>query len=326
MSELVLGVDGGNTKTVALTARRDGTVVGVGRAGCADIYSAPSFDSAIAEIVGAVRQSLPKDSSADDVESAVFSLAGADWEEDKADLCSVLSEVVPRADVTVINDAIGAIRAGTADGIGVSVVVGTGGCIGAVGPGGRSWHSSWWALNTGAWAIGEDALHAVYKAELGLGPATRLTADALRLFGAEDVEDLLHGFTRRGGRNPWEAAQFAPAVLKNAKSGDRIAEEIIRQQGAMLGSFARIAAKKVGLEPPFPLVLLGGVLRGEGAELIVDSIVSSAASAEVVRPGREPVVGALLLALDQALATYDAAVVDATSPDAEVFATLPEVS
>ena len=94
----------------------------------------------------------------------------------------------------------------------------------------------------------------------------------------------------------------------------------------MLGSFARIAAKKVGLEPPFPLVLLGGVLRGEGAELIIDSIVSSAGSAEPVRPAREPVVGALLLALDQALATYDAVVVDATSPDAEVFATLPEAS
>ena len=48
MSALVLGVDGGNTKTVALAARPDGAVVGFGRGGCSDIYGAPSFGAAVA--------------------------------------------------------------------------------------------------------------------------------------------------------------------------------------------------------------------------------------------------------------------------------------
>ena len=34
----VLGVDGGNTKTIALLARLDGTIVGSGRSPGADIY------------------------------------------------------------------------------------------------------------------------------------------------------------------------------------------------------------------------------------------------------------------------------------------------
>ena len=40
----VLGVDGGNTKTIALLALLDGTIVGSGRGGCGDIYAAGSSD------------------------------------------------------------------------------------------------------------------------------------------------------------------------------------------------------------------------------------------------------------------------------------------
>ena len=39
--QYVLGVDGGNTKTIALVAALDGTILGAGRGGCGDIYNAP---------------------------------------------------------------------------------------------------------------------------------------------------------------------------------------------------------------------------------------------------------------------------------------------
>ena len=55
---LVLGIDGGNTKTVALVAHGDGTVVGAGRAGCADIYGADSPEAAIDAIVAAAQGAL----------------------------------------------------------------------------------------------------------------------------------------------------------------------------------------------------------------------------------------------------------------------------
>src|SRR5205807_1808836 len=38
--ESVLAVDGGNTKTIALVASLDGTILGAGRGGCGDIYAA----------------------------------------------------------------------------------------------------------------------------------------------------------------------------------------------------------------------------------------------------------------------------------------------
>ena len=325
MKMLILGVDGGNTKTIALVARPDGAVIGSGRGGCADIYGAPSFEAAVAEIATAVRAALPEGAEAADVGTAVFSLAGADWDEDKADLHEALSALVPAASVTVVNDAIGALRAGTSDGIGVSVVVGTGGCIGAAGRDGREWHSSWWALHTGAWAIGTDALATVYEAELGMGPATGIAAEALALFDASDVEGLLHGFTRRGGRRAWDAAELAPAVLRLALAGDGVAETIVRSHGEKLGGIARVAATRVSLEPPYPLVLLGGVLRGDGAEILVQEIVSRLPEADLVRPAREPAAGALLAALDRSEVAYDAALVDATLPGANLFGTRPAV-
>jgi N-acetylglucosamine kinase-like BadF-type ATPase len=43
----LLGVDGGNTKTIALVARSDGAIVGAGRAGCSDVYGAASEEAAL---------------------------------------------------------------------------------------------------------------------------------------------------------------------------------------------------------------------------------------------------------------------------------------
>lgn len=323
MSSLVLGVDGGNTKTVALAARPDGAVVGAGRGGCADIYGTSSFEAAVAEIETAVRAALPAGASPEEVGTAVFSLAGADWDEDKADLHTAVSRLVPRAEVTVVNDAIGALRAGAEDGVGVSVVCGTGGCVGSRGRDGREWHSSWWGLHTGAWAMGSDALRAVYAAELGIGPATALTASALEVFGETTVEEILHAFTRRGGRRPWDAALLTPSLLHLARGGDVAAEAIVSEHGANFGSVARVAADKVGIEPPYPLILLGGVMRGEGAELLVEEIVRRLPGAVPVRPRREPAVGALLMALDRSGGPYDAAIVDATMPGDDLFGTHP---
>ena len=50
----VLDVDAGNTKTVALVALLDGTIVGSGRAGCGDIYGAVSEAAALTEVTSAV--------------------------------------------------------------------------------------------------------------------------------------------------------------------------------------------------------------------------------------------------------------------------------
>ena len=83
MSSLLLGVDGGNTKTVAVVVEADGTVMGSGRGGCGDIHNASSPEPALAEIVRATTAALDSaGATAADLAAAAFSLAGADWPED----------------------------------------------------------------------------------------------------------------------------------------------------------------------------------------------------------------------------------------------------
>jgi N-acetylglucosamine kinase-like BadF-type ATPase len=321
---LFLGVDGGNTKTVALVAAGDGSILGAGRAGCSDIYGAISFDAAVAEVVAAVDAALAAAAATrGDVAYAVFSLAGADWPEDKADLHAALAPLLPSAGtVLVVNDAIGALRAGTEDGVGLAVVCGTGGCVGARGPDGREWHSSWWALHTGAWAIGADALDAVYRAELDIGPPTSLTRWALDVFAAGSVEEVLHQFTRRGGRGAFESSKLAPAVLEQALAGDGVARSIVLEHGAKLGDVAAAAARLVGLTgSAYPLVLLGGVFRGVGAELLVPEIVGRLPGAVPAPIRFEPVAGALLMAYDAARIPVDESRLHQTFPQAELFTT-----
>ena len=75
---MVLAVDGGNTKTIAVVADETGRALGGGRGGCADIYNAAAPQAAIEAIAAAVEPAQAvAGASAADVEAATFSLAGA---------------------------------------------------------------------------------------------------------------------------------------------------------------------------------------------------------------------------------------------------------
>jgi N-acetylglucosamine kinase-like BadF-type ATPase len=301
MGGLLLGVDGGNTKTIAVVARPDGTVVGVGSGGCGDIHNAPSPEVALDEIHRACVQALGSAGVGEDaLGAAAFSLAGADWPEDFALLENGLAKRLGLATkAIVVNDAIGAIRCGTGDGVGVAVVCGTHGTAGARNAAGDVYHFGFWPDDTGATGLGAEALAAVWRAELEIGPETSLTARALARWGATDPVELLHGFTRLADPIPTsERALFADAVLDEAEEGDAVATEIVRLAGTWLGEYARVSATKTRqLGSAFPLVLCGGVLR-HSSLLLREAILDRVPDADPVYPAIEPVGGAVLLAGD----------------------------
>jgi N-acetylglucosamine kinase-like BadF-type ATPase len=299
----VLGVDAGNTKTVAFIAHEDGTVAGIGIAGCGDIHNAPTPDAALDEIGSACSTALAAAGvRGSDLAASAFSLAGADWPEDFELLCE---ELAARLDLVtpphVVNDAIGAIRCGTADGVGVAAVCGTHGTAGARNAAGAVYHFGFWPDDTGAWALGSKGLAAVLRSDLDIGEATSLTARALAWWNADSPFDLLHALTRlEEPRIPVsERALFAAAVLDEADAGDPVARDIVGSAGRRLGDFARVCAERTAQTgSEFPLVLCGGVLRHPSA-LLRESIVSSVPGAVPVYPSVEPVVGAVLLAADE---------------------------
>ena len=325
----VLGVDGGNTKTLALVARADGVIIGTGRAGCSDIYGAASPAAAMGEIESAVNAAIQKaGTGAGEITAAVFSLAGADWPEDFRLLEDAMRARGYAQDLRIVNDAMGALRAGSPDGTGVVVSCGTGAAIGARHPEGRIWHSSFWQQTQGAGELSLRALQAVYRAELGIDPPTALKERILAAFAARDVEEILHRMTGRELPRPENWRQLVRPLFEAADEGDETARRIVISHGRILGDYAVVAARKVGLlQTPFTLVLTGGVLR-HPSPLLRDALIGRVREivpdVHPISSRFEPAAGAVLLALDLACIKTDTAVLERLEkslPSAAFFAT-----
>jgi N-acetylglucosamine kinase-like BadF-type ATPase len=312
----VLAVDGGNTKTLAAVADKHGVTRGAGWAGSSDIYNADTPEEAIDAIAAAARQALVAAGvGGEAVDAAAFSLAGADWPEDFTLLERGLRErlALPAAPL-IVNDAIGALRSGSPDWTGLSVVSGTYNAVGARHPDGRVFHLGFWPDGAGGRDLAREGLRAVYHAALGMGPPTLLTERALALFGAADAIGLLYEFTRRGGLPEAEQDRLAPVVLDAADAGDAVAQAIVGGKGRVLGQQARACAAQLDLPLEGALVVLTGGVFGHPTERLAAATMAELPGAVPVRHGPPPVAGALLLALDRLGVSVDEAAVAAALP------------
>lgn len=326
----ILGVDGGNTKTIALVAAPDGRILGYARSGCSDIYGASSPKAAVEEIRRAVDSALREAGcQREAITSACFSLAGADWPEDYAYLENALGQIGLGCQIVVYNDAMGALRAGAPEGVGVVIACGTGVATAARNAQGEFWHSSFWQEGLCGLELGRLTLRAVYRSALGIEPPTALTEPVLAMFGQPSVEALLRRFTQRGGSRPTntQISQIAPLLLNAADAGDTLAVRIVEQHALRLAEYALVAARKVHLGEAFTLVLNGGVFRHPG-RLLTDTLTrhiqAHYPAVMLVHSRYEPAIGALLLALEATGTVVTEAVmheVNQTLPPAELFLT-----
>jgi N-acetylglucosamine kinase-like BadF-type ATPase len=322
--QLYLGVDAGNTKTVALVSDEQGGVVGSGRAGLGDIYGAVRPEDAVDVVASTVEQALgAAGAKLSDVHSAAFRLAGIDWPEDEDYWRGALKRrFAPIQLASVKNDGFALLRCGDLSGVGVAVAAGTGTALAGRGPDGREFALCWWVQHyLGGAGLGDDALRVVFLAELGMGAPTMLTAALLQVYGTADVESLLKLFTRR--ENPLghrDRSHAACAVLQVAEQGDAAAGQILDRHATLLADYALLVAGKVGLvewsrdggardlsnsrpsapDHPVRIVLGGSVLTSDHAGLrdrLTADLTRRLPRADVAVGIGPPVVGALLDAL-----------------------------
>lgn len=307
MTHAYLGVDAGNSKTVALVADADGHILGRGRGGIGDIYSAATEEAAVEAVVSAVDAALDAAGVApSQVAAAALRLAGIDWPEDERYWADAAARRLPGLRrLSIKNDGFALLRCGTASGVGVAVTAGTGPAVAARGLDGHEYCASWWIQHPlGGHGLGTAAFRAVVDAEIGLGPATVLTAELLDLFDYPDVTSLLHAFTRRASvRSDRELKMAARSVLRSADTGDEVSLGIVRTGTRVLAGLARVAAEQTGLasrREPVPVVLGGSVLTsGYPAyrNALVEDLQHELGGVQVAATTASPVAGALLDAL-----------------------------
>ncbi len=300
---LVLGVDGGGSKTHAVVTDDEGTLRGFATNGPSNWETVGLRGAGDSIRDAAVRALAPTGKGLRDLKSAAFGLAGVDWPSDIPRMNGVIDGLGLGCDHELVNDSMVALRAGTSSRHGIVLIAGTGAVAAGVNRAGESFRTLGQGMMLGdvgsASDVSDAAVRAVADAYLGRGPETSLTELLCSLAGCRSAEEFLEQYSR--GIEPPRTA--APTVLRAAEAGDAVALRIVRWAGSALGGTAVLVARRLDmLDDEFDTVLAGGLFRGSSALLeaaVLEAVKPHAPGAHLVRLDPPPVVGAVLMALEQ---------------------------
>ncbi len=308
MSELLLAVDGGNSKTDVVLFTPDGGVVAASR-GPTVSHQQVGLDVA----AGRLRDQVEAAAAGANVVHAepiatlgVLCLAGMDLPPDARALArahggSGIAEVI-----VLENDTLAGLRAGAEEGWGVGVVVGAGiNAIGLAPDGRRARFAGLGSISGdrgGGSTLGMEALGAAVRAQDRRGPRTTLETRVPAHFALRRPLDVTNAIY--AGRIPEGAtSELAAVAVAAAREGDQVALGLLADLADECAAFAIAAIRRLGLaRRPVAVVLSGGVARGAGG-LLVDLVqeriarVAPLASTSVLLA--PPVLGAAFLALDR---------------------------
>ncbi len=305
-SPLLIGIDGGGTKTDAILLTPHGDLVARATGGPSN-YQDVGRHAAV-EVWSDLLDVLTEDADGEVLTSA-WGLSGWDRPRDAEILSVVIRQVdrAPDAGRDMVNDAFLALRAGSVDGRGVAVISGTGSnCCGVGGPGQRE-RIGGLAYEFGDSAsgtdIGRDGLRAAFRGEDGRAPRTLLIDLLYDRYDLERLDDIVDLFVEDAD-DPANPGVFAPLVFDAATLGDPVATRILEDAGRELGLCATLVAGRIfSRSDEFPLVMGGSVLQQGSSPAMRNAVVATVQktfpNASPVLLTAPPVLGAGLLALDR---------------------------
>lgn len=301
---VVLGVDGGGTKTQAVITDAEGQVLGEGRSGPSNPLRVGVMNAA-----AAVREAVDlacgeADVRRADIDAAEIGLAGvrrADLRERMRDVLGGLGfnslEVVTDADIALY---------GATDGApGLVLIAGTGSvCCGKNARGRRAWAGGWGPLvgdEGGGFWLARRGLQAAAQATDGRGPATSLVKAAGDYFKLSAPEDLSTAIYAPGMTND-RIAGFGRHVIEAAKRRDAVARAIVTDAGRELAATAAAVIRRLKMErEQFQVAYVGGVFAA--GELVLgplrDGVTRVARRAYLAPPQLSPAIAAARMARAQ---------------------------
>lgn len=304
--ELILGIDGGGTKTIAWLARRSDAdtpeVIGRGRSAAAN-PQAVGFERALENLDRAVDAACrAADAPPEPLAAAVLALAGSDRDENRLALIRWAEDRRLTRRFRVVDDAQPVLAAGTPDGWGVALIAGTGSLAFGQTTGGRTARSGGWGYLFGdegsGYAVALAGLRAVAQAADGRGPDTRLVNGFLQRLDLERPEQLVFAVYQSADPRA-TIASLADVVTRAAEEADDVAQGILDRAGRELAAMAAAVAGKLELpRGRFPLSLAGGLLTRSAVlrERLSCHLASFGLKAEPIATVRNPVLGAVKLA------------------------------
>lgn len=302
MSTIVVGVDGGGSKTRVIVADEHGTeLASVEGAGSA--VRPGESDRSADVIAGLVRDALHAASLRNVVPKVLcIGVAGVGRDVERQALWQALASREIAEEVVVHPDAAIALDDAFGEGPGILLIAGTGSIAFGRGPSGAQARCGGWGPvfgdeGGGGW-IGRRALSVVTAASDGREPETALTGAVLTATQVKAATELIPW---AASATPADFATLAPIVLATADAGDLRANAIVSMAVEELVLHVRTLARRLfGDErAASPVALAGGMLtRGAPLRRRVEQRLKTAVPgaqvrAEEVVPARGAVRGAL---------------------------------
>lgn len=294
---LVLGIDGGGTKTKCAIAR-DGNVIGSAVAGPSNLIRNSEQDVRAA-LQSAIRAACKSAGvRPEQIEAACIGAGGAARPEIAERIRAIAAEMLG-CPIEVIGDMMVAYDAAMHGGPGVIVIAGTGSIAYGRNDKDQSARAGGWGSvisdeGSGYW-IGRNAVAAVFRA-FDSGRASGLTRhilEAWKVFGRDDL-------VAKANTNPQpNFAELAPAVFQSANEGDTMAQELLSEAGAELAKLAKAVLRRLWQgSDAVQVAAVGGVFSNSAVVLraFENSLRSEHANVTVRLLTEDPVDGALFRA------------------------------
>jgi glucosamine kinase len=269
MTAIIVGVDGGGSKTLAMVAdERGGEIVTVD--GGPSAVRPGGVEESATTIAATIRDAMAAAGMSHVVPKVIcVGVAGVGREGERQALWQALASADVGEDVVVHTDATIALDDAFGDGPGILLIAGTGSIAYGRGPTGSTARCGGWGPvigdeGSGAW-IGRRALSIVTAAHDGREPPTSLTGALLTAAEVDQVDDLI---AWAAGATPASLAGLAPAVTAAAEGGDLRANALLSLAVEELGLHVRTLARRlfVDEQAAAPVALSGGLLS-RGAPL-----------------------------------------------------------
>lgn len=299
-----LGIDVGSSKTHALIADETGNCLGFGKA-LGGNHQTAGYDSLQHVLKQSFEQARAMAAiSANDITGAGFGIAGYDFPSDREPHLQAISALGLTCPLDLVNDGVNGLLAGAERGIGVNVTSGSSNNCRGRGRDGREGrivgNGSPFGEFGGGIEIAFKALHMVNHAWIKRTPPTQLTQVLLKATGAKDVVDLMEGLSNEQYRL---LPSIAVDVIHAARAGDAAAREVVHWAGEELGWLAVSVARQIDMEHVVVDIVQSGSVF-EAGDIIThpmrNIILKHCPQARMIRLNTQPVVGAVILGMEQA--------------------------
>jgi glucosamine kinase len=305
-SPLVLGIDGGGTKSLGLLTDAGGVVLARGLVGGSNqnvIGTGPAAGNLASLILACCREA---GRSPGDIDAAVIGLAGAGGDgERKALVDAIHTSLSPEGGghipITIESDARIALEGAFGGGPGVVVIAGTGSIVIGKTSGGEIRRVGGWGRTLGDEGSGYDlglrAIRAITRDFDGRESAGSLRETLAARFEWSTREAVIASVYRGNLDIP----SIAPLVLDAAAAGDPVGLAILHDAAALLADQVRVIVRELGAREPSGVVFIGGLIDHTTlyAGILRDAIVAASPGVEVRPPLHPPAYGAVLMAIAQ---------------------------